>query len=78
MNSNWKHKATIADGENFYIQGLNIWDFEWENTNESINIKDPLYKQNFCFYIYKIKNNNIEIIFAAGEFSNCVWGIYLK
>jgi hypothetical protein len=78
MNIIWKHKATIFDGEKFEIQGLNIWDFEWKSTNKKINLKDPLYGKKYCFEIYKIENTDIEIMFAAGEFSNNVWAIYLK
>jgi hypothetical protein len=76
MNSNWKHIKTIADGDKFIINGLNIWDFKWHNTGEYINVKDPLYGQQYSFAVYEISNENIKVIFAAGEFSNCVWGIY--
>jgi len=78
MNAHWKHKATIFDGEKFEISGVNIWDFKWKTTEEKINIKDPLYGQSYCFNVYIIESLNTEIIFAAGEFSNCVWGIYLN
>ena len=78
MNLHWKHKATISDEEKFEISGINIWDFKWQTTEESIKIKDPLHGQFYCFDVYKIQSLNIEILFAAGEFSNCVWGIYLK
>lgn len=78
MNTDWNYVATIFDGEKFEIQGLNIWDFEWKSTDEKINIKDPLYGQNYSFDIYKIQTIANEIVFAAGEFSNNVWGIYLK
>lgn len=78
MNAHWKHKTTIYDGEKFEISGLNIWDFKWQTTKEKININDPLYGQSYLFDVYKIQNLNIEVLFAAGEFSNCVWGIYLN
>lgn len=74
----WKHFATVIDGEKFEIQGLNIWDFKWENTNKEVRVKDPLYKKEFCFNIYKIQNAGLEVMFVAGEFSNCIWGIYMK
>jgi hypothetical protein len=78
MNAHWKHKTTIYDGEKFEISGLNIWDFKWQTTKEKININDPLYGQSYLFDVYKIQNLNIEVLFAAGEFSNCVWRIYLN
>ena len=78
MTTDWIHKKTITDGENYEINGLNIWNFKWEVTGEKINIKDPLYGQDYCFNVYKIEKKNISIYFAAGEFSNCIWGIYQK
>jgi hypothetical protein len=78
MKAEWIHKKTIVDGENYEINGLNIWDFNWEDTGDKINIKDPLYAQDYCFNIYKIQKNDNSIFFSAGEFSNCVWGIYEK
>ncbi len=78
MNTYWKYKATVFEGEKFEIQGLNIWDFEWIYTNKNTNVKDPSYGESYSFDIYKIQNDNIEIVFAAGEFSNNVYGIYLK
>lgn len=77
-NDNWKHITTITDGERFEINGLNIWDHNWKNTGERIQIKDPLYGQEHSFLVYEITTEQISAIFAAGEFSNCVWGIYGK
>jgi len=78
MNENWTHIKTIADGDAFEINGLNIWNFKWIDTRQSINIKDPNYGQDYVFGIYEITNDNKTIRFAAGEFSNCVWGIYIN
>ena len=76
--TNWQHIRTITDGERFEINGLNIWDSDWKNTEERIQIKDPLYGQDYTFTVYEIRNGLTSATFAAGEFSNCVWGIYLK
>ena len=78
MKTVWRFEKTIVDGEEYKINGINIWDFKWEVTGEKIKIKDPLYGQSYTFNVFKIQNDNIEILFAAGEFSNCIWGIYLK
>jgi len=75
---NWKHSKTIVDGEKYEISGVNIWSYPWIDTGEKIKLKDPLYSQNFTFNVYRIENGEINIEFAAGEFSNCVWGIYEK
>lgn len=78
MKENWNFKASIIDGDPYFIDGINIWDHPWENSGEDIQIKDPLYNQNYTFTVHVIKTDKSEIIFAAMEFSNCVWGIYQK
>ena len=76
MKTVWKFLKTVSDGELCEIEGINIWDYKWNETGKKINIKDPLYGTFYSFEVYKIQNDTVEIIFAAGEFSNNVWGIY--
>jgi len=80
MNSkdHWDHIATIVDGERFDIDGVNVWDCDWKDTGERIQINDPLYGRGFTFSVYEINTGQATAKFAAGEFSNCVWGIYRK
>lgn len=77
MNSVWKYVKTIVDGEIYEIQGLNIWDFDWQDTGERVTVKHPLYNQEHVLTVFEFSYNGSAIKFAAGEFSNCVWGIYL-
>lgn len=72
----WKCKSVIIDGEDFLINGLNIWEHKWELTGKKVVVKDPKYKKLFNVDIFKIQFNQIQAEFAAVEFSNCVWGIY--
>ena len=71
----WSFSKTITDNEPYFIENVNIWEKEWKNTGESINIKDPLYNQIYNFEVYEIENNGRNIKFSAGEFSNNIWGI---
>lgn len=73
---NWKHAKTILDGEKYEISGINIWNHSWINTGDQIKIKDPIYNQDYTFHVYRIHEGKSTIEFAAGEFSNTVWGIY--
>lgn len=73
----WKHKITsYCDYCNLF--GVNIFDYKWSYTGEKITIKDPLYHQIFDFDIFTVDINGVSKKFAAGEFSNCVWGFYLE
>jgi hypothetical protein len=74
--NNWVHKGTVADGDSFIIDKLNIWDHDWKSTGKEIFVNDPLYNQPYRLLIYTIEANGKVIKFAAGEFSNMVFGIY--
>jgi len=74
--SNWIHKKTVADREKFKINGINVWKHEWTTTGQTIIVKDPLYNQSHKMQVYEIETDTKKIRFAAGEFSNCVWGFY--
>jgi hypothetical protein len=78
MKTVWRFLKTINEGELCEIGGLNIWEFKWQEIGEKIKVKDPLYGRFYSFDVFKIQKDNTTILFAAGEFSNCVWGIYLK
>lgn len=71
----WQHEVTGVDG-NTILFGVNIFDYEWKKTNEFVKVHDPLYGNEYKFDIYTVMINGQEQKFAAGEFSNCVWGFY--
>ena len=72
----WQHEITGIDG-NVILFGVNIFDYEWNETGESTSVRDPLYNQEYKFPIYTVNIDEELRSFAAGEFSNCVWGFYL-
>lgn len=72
----WKHKITGADG-NVKLFGVNIFDYQWIRTEEEARVLDPLYRQEYILPVYKVLIGKREYKFAAGEFSNCVWGFYV-
>jgi hypothetical protein len=72
----WAYFGTANDGQKMEMYGINLPDYEWENTGEKVEIVDPLHKQNLLFTVFKITANNISFEFLAGEFSNGVWGFY--
>ena len=69
-------KATGNDG-NCILFGVNIFDFEWNDTKATAEVSDPLYHQSYVFSVYTADINGSRKEFAAGEFSNCVWGFYV-
>jgi ribonuclease HI len=75
-NKNWKCISVIFDGEDFLLDGINIWNHKWELTNEKVKVKDPKYNKQCVAEVYTILFDEINIQFAVAEFSNNVWGIY--
>lgn len=72
----WQHEITGIDG-NTILFDVNIFDYEWKSTNKFVKVRDPLYGQEYRFPIYTVMIKEEEHKFAAGEFSNCVWGFYV-
>ncbi|WP_268225814.1 hypothetical protein [Sinomicrobium oceani] len=77
-SENWRFEKKLIENSDESVEGVKIWEFEWESTGKYILIKDPLYSQVYLFEIYRIYDNNKILMFAIGEFSNGIWGVYLK
>ncbi len=73
----WKFETSGVDGQ-CKLFGVNIFDYAWQRTKKSIHIKDPLYGETHIFQIYCAEIGGKMQYFAAGEFSNGVWGFYTQ
>jgi hypothetical protein len=76
--SGWEFVGAGPDGESRSIGGLDVWEHDWRDTQERAHVKDPRYQQNFTFSVWEIRSGDCIVTFAAGEFSNCLWGFYVK
>lgn len=74
----WVHVGTSLDGEKFEIQGVDVWRHAWKDEEGQAVVKDPIYGQTFRFGVYRVQTDGKIVEFAAGEFSNCVWGFYVR
>ena len=86
----WVHYKTLNEGEDFLINGLNIWDFEWDYINDfcdcfspckcgvRVIVKDPNYNAPYNLDIVRIKTDGQRITFGITEFYNTIFGIYLE
>jgi hypothetical protein len=73
----WKYLGSSVDSSVFIINGIDVWKNEWTDVAcPKAEVKDPIYQQDFIFDVYEIKTTSQVIRFAAGEFSNCIWGFY--
>ena len=73
----WQFKISGIDG-NTELFGVNIFKYNWKSTGERVEVTDPLYGRSHLLYVYTVKIHKEEYKFAAGEFSNCVWGFYVE
>ena len=72
----WKYHTAATDG-NCKLFGVNIFNYKWQNTGKKAEVTDPRYNVIKVFSVWKVEIDDIEYEFAAGEFSNSVWGFYL-
>lgn len=71
----WQHLQTGEDGK-ATLFGVNIFDYKWKDTYRTVTVFAPLYNQKCVFHIYNVEINGEIYEFAAGEFSNNIWGFY--
>ena len=74
----WQFVASGTEGQRIRIGGVNVWEHEWQSSGEKVDVTDPLYRQHFSLDIWSIQAGRKTIRFAAGEFSNGVWGFYTE
>jgi hypothetical protein len=78
LDAGWEFAGAVHDGESFKIGGIDVWQHSWTDTGERVNVQDPHHHQAFTFYVYEIASSEGQINFAAGEFSNSIWGFYVR
>jgi len=75
--NNWRFLGSCVDSSKFTIRGIDVWKHKWVPIRgRGAVVTDPIYKVEKTFQIFEIKGPAETIQFAAGEFSNCVWGFY--
>ena len=74
----WEFFHACPEGEDCQIGGLSVWAQKWQRiSDEPIIVKDPHYGQIFRFSVYEISAGLQRAVFAAGEFSNGIFGFYV-
>ena len=73
----WEFETSGLDGQ-CELFGVNIFKYRWHDCRETAVVIDPHYGTEKVFRIYEVEIGGKFRRFAAGEFSNCVWGFYLE
>ncbi len=74
----WTFLASGTELQPVRIDGVNVWDHEWHRTGRKADVADPRYGQRFTFDVWSIPAGKKSVRFAAGEFSNGMWGFYTE
>ena len=76
----WRFVAIGVEGTEVVLDGVNLWkhEREWRRTGEDpITVAHPSYPaERHAMFVYELVFPTKEIRFAAGEFSNGVYGFY--
>jgi hypothetical protein len=74
----WFIQAVGTELEPLHLAGVDVWEYEWAKTGERVDVSDPQYGQRLSFEVWHIAVREKTVRFAAGEFSNGVWGFYVE
>ncbi|HSK65947.1 MAG TPA: hypothetical protein VK888_03395 [Anaerolineales bacterium] len=79
MEQVWQFAGSSKEGESFEIRGMNVWEQGWQvSPGQEAHVHDPVYGQGFVFRVYTVQDGEEKVEFAAGEFSNGVWGFFTR
>jgi hypothetical protein len=76
----WKFVGIVVADSPISLNGLNPWDYKWIALDEPrVVVPHPSYpQQRHEFNVYQITDGKQTVRFAAGEYSNCVYGFFLR
>ena len=78
IDKGWRFVSISFEGQPTDVGGVNPWDVEWTPTDGRITVAHPEYPaERHTMFTYEVTGSNPRIVFAAGEFSNGVWGFYV-
>ena len=73
----WVFQTSAIEGAGRLFD-VDIFRYEWVNTGRKARIHDPRYGSKYEFPVYKVVVDGKAREFAAGEFSNGVYGFYIE
>jgi hypothetical protein len=77
--SDGKAVGVVMEGQSLQVGGLNIWDHRWvRKSDDPVDLPHPTYvHQRHRMFVYEVSADGKKVIFAAGELSAGLWGIYV-
>jgi hypothetical protein len=74
----WRHVHIGVENDDASISGVRFWKSRWRRLPDAIVVAHPAYpQQRHTMFVYELDGPTGPLKFAAGEFSNGVWGFYV-
>lgn len=75
----WRLLHIGFEGDDVSVAGIDLWKIgNWTSTGGRITVAHPSYPgQRHTMQVYALDPQDAGSVFAAGELSNGVWGIYV-
>jgi len=73
----WKFAGTTKSGV-FLLDGVDLTKVKWTDTGRKARVFDPLEQKARTFTVWRVKKEDGDLTFAAGEVSVNVYGIYIR
>lgn len=79
VDPGWRFVGIGFEGDPVDIGGgIDPWKVEWTSTHGRIVVAHPSYSsERHVMFTYEVAGSDPTIAFAAGEFSNGVWGFFV-
>jgi hypothetical protein len=78
VTSGWRFVHIGTEGDGVTIDGISVWDMRWVPTRHRITVAHPQWpNERHVMWTYRVDAAGRAVDFAAGEFSNGVWGFFV-
>lgn len=73
----WRFLHIGLEGDSVELDGVRLWDADWSRSLGEVVVAHPQHpSQRHTMSIRRVRDRSVEVEFAAGEFSNGVWGFF--
>lgn len=78
VTRSWRFVSVGIEGQPTHVAGVNLWAADWTASCSRVTVAHPRYpSQRRTISVYEVTDSAPPIRFAAGKFSNGVWGFFV-
>lgn len=77
LTPGWRFVHIGFEGDGVELRGVRLWGLDWGRSIAKITVRHPQYPdERHPMWVYRVEAAGQKLEFAAGEFSNGVWGFF--